>query len=338
MSERDDNVIHVVFGGDGGYRILRDEPVPAAPVAAPSERRAERVRGDDPLSELYDRREVARLFELTESRLRSWDRTGVASPSARRGRRRLYSFQDLIAIRAAKSLVEAGVPAREVRQSVEAIRAALPKIVRPLAELRVVAEGQVMLVRDEAGTYEPRTGQLVLDFHVQSLRDDVVRVLHTEPTAASRRTAYDRYLDGCRLDEDPTTWDAAEEAYRDALRLDPSLANAFTNLGNLRFRRADPEGAEAHYLRALQVDPEQPEALYNLGFLRVERGLLEAAVPYFLQALASDPGFADAHFHVAAALEELGQRLRARPHWQAYLELEPEGEWADAARARLEER
>ena len=33
--------------------------------------------------------------------------------------------------------------------------------------------------------------------------------------------------------------------YQQAIELDPWLAIAYTNLGNIRFRRHDPEGAEA---------------------------------------------------------------------------------------------
>ena len=49
----------------------------------------------------------------------------------------------------------------------------------------------------------------------------------------------DAYLEGCRLDEDEATLDRAEACYRRAITLDPALANALTNLGNLRFRRGD---------------------------------------------------------------------------------------------------
>ncbi len=210
----DDTVIHVVFGPDGGYRLSAPTaPVVAAEKGPPKER-------DDPLVDLYSRREVARLFGLTEGRLRYWDKTAFLEPSAKRGRRRYYTFQDLIGIRAAKGLLDAGFPLQEVRKSVDGIRAALPLVVRPLSELRVVAEGHAMLVRDEAATFEAKTGQLVLDFSVETLKHDVIRVLRRDPSPEDRQSAYDLYLEGCRLDEDETTYRAAEAAYRKALALD----------------------------------------------------------------------------------------------------------------------
>ena len=82
---------------------------------------------------------------------------------------------------------------------------------RPLAELRVVADGHSVVVRGDDGSFEPLTGQLVLDFDVRALRDDVVRVLRAgEPPPGQRRTAYAHYLEGCRLDEEEVTFDRAE--------------------------------------------------------------------------------------------------------------------------------
>lgn len=329
MSEGN-NVIHVAFGQGGGRIEPAGSKGPSIePVRAPEER-------EDPLADLYSAADVARLFAITPSRLRYWDRTSFLSPSGRRGRRRYYTFQDLIGLRAAKSLLDAGVPLQRVRKSVDSLRSLLPKVTRPLNELRVVADGQSVVVRDAKGRFEPSTGQGVLDFDVSTLRDDVVRTLqrHGELNE-NKRSAYELYLEGCRLDEDEATFARAEDMYRRALELDPTLANALTNLGNVRFRRGFPEEAEEHYRNALAIDGDQPEAYYNLGFLYYERGDAKAAVTCFERAVAKDPGFADAHFNLAMALEEIGEQASARRHWQIYLQLEPQGAWAEVARRHL---
>ena len=324
------NVIHVAFGQGGGRIEPRGVAGPSIePVRAPEERQ-------DPLADLYSAADVARLFAVTPSRLRYWDRTSFLSPSGRRGRRRYYTFQDLIGLRAAKSLLDAGLPLQRVRKSVDSLRALLPKVTRPLNELRVVADGQSVVVRDAGGQFEPQTGQGVLDFDVKALRDDVVRTLRRHGELNDKkRSAYELYLEGCRLDEDEATFARAEEMYRKALELDPTLANALTNLGNVRFRRGFPEEAEQHYRGALDIDAEQPEAYYNLGFLYYERGDAQAAVACFERAVARDPAFADAHFNLAMALEEVADHGSARRHWQIYLRLEPQGAWAEVARRHL---
>jgi tetratricopeptide (TPR) repeat protein len=190
-----------------------------------------------------------------------------------------------------------------------------------------------VVVQDEEGKYEPTTGQTVFDFRIDGLESDVIRLLHFDHDDRSR--AYAHYLEGCRYDENEETYEQAEQAYRKALSLDPTLSNALTNLGNLEYRRDQPVSAEQYYRRALAADPEQPEALYNLGFLHFERDEIDEAVRLFRGALDSDPSFADAHFNLAMALEERGERAEARPHWKRYLELEPDGAWADLALKHL---
>jgi len=280
---------------------------------------------------------VARLFDVPEGRLRYWDRSGFLSPSGRVGRRRLYTFQDLISVRAANELLARGAPLPSVRRGLDTLSRTFPHVTRPLNELRVTAEDGTMVVREQDRVFEAETGQLQLDFEVRSLRDDVLRVLRPDGVDPDRRRrAYERYLEGCRLDEDEATFDRAERCYEEAFQLDPSLANALTNWGNLRFRRGDPEDAEQLYRRALAIDAEQPEALYNLGFLAFERAQMDEAARFFRRAVQLDPGFADAHFNLAMALEELGVPGDARPHWQRYLELDPDGSWAEIARRYLQ--
>lgn len=323
-------VIHVAFGPGGGRRIAP----PAADVQA--ETTDERTRRRDPTGDLYARAEVSRLFGIPESRLRYWETSGFLPPTGGDGARKRYTFQDLIGIRAAKGLLERGVSIRKVRKTVEALRRTLPNVVRPLTELRVVADGHEVVVQSERGRWEPTTGQLLLDFDVSALREEVVRVLRPAMLDPDRRrAAYEAYLEGCRFDEDTVTMDRAEAAYRRAITLDASLAHALTNLGNLRCRRGDVGDAEALYKRALVIDAAQPEAWYNLGFLAYERADAQEAAQLFDRAVASDPSFADAHFNLAMALEELGRGREARRHWETYLALDPSGRWADIARRHI---
>ena len=326
MSDRSDrdNVIRVGFGVDGKLtRAVSPEPAPSQPAPPRS----------DPRQGLYTVAEVARLFGYKPSRLRYWHRSGLLGPSARVAGRNYYTFQDLVGVRAAKGLLEQGVPLRHVRRSVESLRQSFPQTTQPLSELRVLADGRAVVVQDDAGTYEPTTGQAVLDFRIDGLESDVVRLLHFDHDDRSR--AYAHYLEGCRFDENEQTYEQAEQAYQKALSLDPTLSNALTNLGNLEYRRDQLDTAEQYYRRALECDPEQPEALYNLGFLHFERDEVDEAIVSFRAALDSDPSFADAHFNLAMALDEAGERAAALRHWERYLGLEPEGSWADIAKKHL---
>jgi tetratricopeptide (TPR) repeat protein len=163
-------------------------------------------------------------------------------------------------------------------------------------------------------------------------RAEIIQFPRTEQR---RKSAYDLYVQASALDEDSTAFNKTEALYRRAIALDPNLAIAYTNLGNIRFRRGDELGALALYKQALQLDETQPEAHYNIGYVMLERGEFKTARSCFERALRYDPRFADAHFNLATTLEQLGEARKARPHWKRYLEFNPRGVWADDARQHL---
>ena len=228
---------------------------------------ASRGTTSDPTRDFYSREDVARLFGMPLARLSAWERAGLARPSAEDNGRRRYAFGDLVVLRAANDLVNRGVAVARIRVALDAVRRALPPTAR-LSDLRILCDGRRVIVRDARGSYDPLTGQMLLDFDVGSLRDAVVRALPVRSSARSARTAYDHYLDGCRLDGDESSRPRAEAAYRRAIALDPALACAYTNLGRVRLLFDDRVEAEALFVRAMQLDPAQPEAAWNLGRMR----------------------------------------------------------------------
>jgi tetratricopeptide (TPR) repeat protein len=325
--QRDEKIIHVVFGPGGGRVQKRgDGALTPAPDAS---------TGREPLTDLFSSGEISRLLGISQARLRTFDRAGVVSPTGRRRGRRAYSFSDLIALRTAQSLLEQRVRLRDVTRAVGALKRSLPKVTRPLQELRIVSDGQRVVVHTTDGAFEPLTGQMVLDFEVKALRDDVVRVLRPSAGRERARTAYELYLRASQLDEDPLSMDDAEVLYREAITLDPWLAIAYTNLGNIRFRRHDAEAAELLYKKALEIDVRQPEAQYNLGYVMLERGQPELSVPLFHGAIEADPKFSDAYFNLAMAYEQIGETSKARPFWKSYISLEPSGTWTEIAKRHL---
>jgi tetratricopeptide (TPR) repeat protein len=328
-TDTDGKIIHVRFGPGGG----RLPPVGAADLTAGASSTQD-ASSREPITDLFSKREVAKLLGLSEARLRSLDRANIVAPSGTRKGRRAYTFQDLIALRATLMLAK-DVKLRDVARAIGALRASLPRVTRPLQELRLVSDGRKVVVRGADGSFEAVTGQLVLDFRVGDLQNDVVRVLRPDVGEARTRGAYELYTKASALDDDPQTMPEAERLYEQAIALDPHLAIAYTNLGNIRFRRGDEDGAERLYRRAIEVDDRQPEAHYNLGYVMLERGHPRVAADHFECALSRDPRFADAHFNLAMAYEQIAERELARVHWRKYLEIEPKGTWADVARKHL---
>jgi len=290
------------------------------------------------MSATFTWREVSRLFDISERRLRDWDRSAFLSPSGHNGRARCYTFQDLVCVRSAKALLEGGLSIQRAKKIVAALKEKLPLGPHPLGKLRIRGDGKNVVVVEDEREYEASSGQLLIDFSVKSIEESIIAELSSHKASRANRTAYEWYLEGCRLDEEPETLGKAEEAYHRAIYLDPNLANAYTNLGNLRYRAGSPEDARILYTKAIEVDVCQPEAHYNLGFLEFEDGDLSHALECFERAVELDPTFADAHFNLAMTLYRLDvEQARRNIHWQRYLELDPQGPWADIARTKLSE-
>jgi tetratricopeptide (TPR) repeat protein len=79
------------------------------------------------------------------------------------------------------------------------------------------------------------------------------------------------------------------------------------------------------------------EANFNLGNLLEEAGQREAALIHYKIATREDPLFPDAQLSLALLYEKLGLRRKAKEHWRRYLQLVPEGSWAEVARQHLAE-
>ena len=119
-----DNVIHVDFARRGQAQPSPEQEKRARrflPAAPPPTQEPKGTR--DPLGDVYTLRDAAKVFGLSESRLRHWERSNFIVRSVHQGRLRFYSFEDLISIRAAKELLDEGVPLQSVRRSVEVFAA-----------------------------------------------------------------------------------------------------------------------------------------------------------------------------------------------------------------------
>jgi len=320
----------------------------------------------DQVLELYSVRDAARLFGLADSRLRYWIQAGFLRPSVRQGGRFYYTFADLVGIKAAVELLGAGIPMVRVRRALDGLRGALPQRVAPTSRLRVLSDGETLVVVEDGTAYEPHSGQLVMSFAVASLgghlaRLGSVREESSEPSAAPTTTgeagdaaaphpvepgtwdptephrapsAYQHFLAGCRA-EDGGDLALAEKCYQRALELEPSLAAAHTNLGNLAHRRGSIDDARRRYQRALDLDPDQPEARFNLANLLDETGETDLALAELLAVCSRHPSFADAHYNLGLLLYRLGGQAQARHHLGQYLSLDPGSEWAHRARELL---
>jgi Flp pilus assembly protein TadD len=189
-----------------------------------------------------------------------------------------------------------------------------------------------------------RGGQLALDFRLDAAPARVIVLprrppptpdVRAERAPASRYTALaeEYFRAGSSLDDSgPDRREEAAAAYRKALELDPYLVAALINLANIHYGHDELVEAQALYERAIGLEPDFFEAHFNLGNIYHDLGRFPEAQGCYREALRLNPFYADAHFYFAVTLEKMGLSEEARPHWRAYQQLAPQGEWVELAR------
>src|SRR5438874_7986110 len=282
---------------------------------------------------IYGVRELTRILTLTPKRAAQLRRLELLRGESG------YTFRDLLALRAASALLDAGASVRQIRSTLSALRRQDPGLEHPLAELRLMLEGDRLLAQSDRVRFDPRTGQMVLARDSGALEAAATATLSTglvrplAPPADQAETWFER---ASEWDGDPAQWEDAIVAYRRVVAIDPTYAAAWNNLGLLLHRMGQYEDARKAYASALAQDPECAEAAYNLGSLDEDMGAVEEAIEHYRCALTIKPDYADAHFNLAAALARSGRGADAIGHWQRYLQLDAGSPWARIARAHLE--
>ena len=295
--------------------------------------------------ELYSIRDVSRILAVQESRLRYWTQTGFVGPTVRKGGRFYYTFLDLVAVKAAKDLLATGMPLQRVRKNVEALKHALPDDTHPMTKLRICCDGETIVALADDAAFQPIGGQVVMAFTVPSFGEHIQATLamprasaavpapvEDGPTEANGGSAaYRHFVEACAA-EDRGDGGTAEHLFRLAIDLEPRMAAALTNLGNLVYRQG-----ELHEARALEHDPIQPEARYNLANLLEDLGETELAIAELRRVCAATPEFADAHYNLGIMLAQVGGTTQARQCLERYLELDGASDWARHARSYLDQ-
>jgi tetratricopeptide (TPR) repeat protein len=259
---------------------------------------------------------VARLLDLPVPEVRRLARAGFVSPARGKRNEMRFSFQDLVLLRAAAGLVHARVPKARVRRSLGRLRSQLPEG-RPLAGVRVSADGGRVVAQDGGARWRADTGQVLLALDSRDVAPKVAPVVHaTRSPASPRLDAEAWYRWGCELEDAAPA--EAKDAYRRALSHDGDHAGAHLNLGRMLHEDGDPCAAELHYRLALGSRAHRAVAALNLGVALEDQGLLDDALLAYARAIEGDPSLADAHLNASRLLERLGRRADAARHLAEY--------------------
>ena len=246
---------------------------------------------------------------MREDHLRYMEKWGVIRPADRGQGEACYAFADLAVVRQAEEALAEGATFRAVLRNLLA----------------------------------SRVGQLTLDFRLDAQPAKVLQLKRREcpPLAAlmdpappfEDSSAEQLFAAASSLDNgDPAHFEAASDAYRHALQVDPYLVPALINLANIHYSSDEIAEAQALYERAIALEPDVFEAHFNLGNIFHDLGRYPEAQSCYRGALRLNPLYADAHFYLAVTLEKNGQSHDARSHWRAYQQLAPQGEWVDLAK------
>lgn len=271
----------------------------------------------------YSVRDVERVLRLSPDVTRNLIKAGFVKPE--RGARREYrfSFQDLIVLRTARALIDAKIPPKRIRRSLENLRRELPESV-PLSGLSISAVGDHVVVREGEAHRQVDSGQYLLgldvrvengELHVVERKDDAIA-----PAATAQPPAvHDWFAEGLNLESSAP--EAALSAYRRAVGDDSHNSAAWTNWGRLLHEQGRTKEAGEVYRRALaQVGPD-PLLLFNQGVLLEDLGDPAAALEAYQTALQEDPELADCHYNLARLYESLGKPQHAIRHLGQYRRL-----------------
>jgi tetratricopeptide (TPR) repeat protein len=276
----------------------------------------------------YGLRDIRSLYPaVSENHLRYLEKWGLLRQAGVPRDVREYNFADLLIIKHVAAELDRGTPLRVILRAMLAER-----------------QGQLQLdfVSGHIASDTPRAKVVNLEPR-QPIRNATAPArtpAGTIPTALAdpqAALAAKYFVEGSQLDDgDERKMAAAAVAYRKSLVIDPDLVPAIVNLANLHYAGDELIEAQALYERAIGLDPDCFEAHFNLGNILHDLGRFDGALVCYRDAVALNPVYADAHFYLAVTLEKTGHSPEAKPHWKAYQELAPKGEWAELAREFLE--
>jgi len=117
--------------------------------------------------------------------------------------------------------------------------------------------------------------------------------------------------------------------FEEALRIDPTFAEAHYNLGTVLARTGRTGEALGHLREAVRLGPERADPRVNLAVALAAQGEVSQAEAELRAAIEAEPGHALAHFHLGRLLERQERTAEAAAEFREALEADPS--WPEPA-------
>ena len=128
----------------------------------------------------FNTKTVSKIAGLSNRQIDYWDRTHFIKPSVSEasgyGSVRLYSFNDLIQMKVAKTLLDKGISLQQIRKAITYLKKNMPEVEKPLAEMRFLTDGETIFVltKDKKEIIDTlKSGQLVFAIALGEIVEDL---------------------------------------------------------------------------------------------------------------------------------------------------------------------
>ncbi len=136
----------------------------------------------------FNTKTVTKIIGITQRQLDYWDKEHFIKPSIQEatgyGSTRLYSYNDLIRLKVAKTLLDKGISLQKIRKAVSYLKKNMPDIKNPLFDLKFLTDGETIFVltKDSKEIIDTlKNGQLVFSVSLGAIMDILkgeVKALH----------------------------------------------------------------------------------------------------------------------------------------------------------------
>jgi predicted RNase H-like HicB family nuclease len=134
----------------------------------------------------FNTKAVSKILGLTLRQIDYWDKTHFIKPSVKEaagyGSARLFSFEDLIRMKVAKTLTDSGISLQKIRKALSYLKKNMPDIEHPLSDLKFLTDGETVFVltKDSRKIIDTlKNGQLVFSVSLGSIIDGLKGEVHS---------------------------------------------------------------------------------------------------------------------------------------------------------------